>query len=111
MHTNPAGSATSAWDEADRDFFFASRRRHPRCLSDWSSDVCSSDLMALICCRFNWRTTIPLAALTVAALLLLFGGRQTSLSASEGTGQDRIQLWSEALMLFREAPLDRKSVV
>src|SRR5205814_9820689 len=26
-------------------FFFSSRRRHTRCLSDWSSDVCSSDLM------------------------------------------------------------------
>src|SRR5947199_288413 len=23
--------------------FFSSRRRHTRCLSDWSSDVCSSD--------------------------------------------------------------------
>src|SRR5205814_9904319 len=28
-------------------FFFSSRRRHTRCLSDWSSDVCSSDLAAL----------------------------------------------------------------
>src|SRR5262245_63474707 len=27
-----------------RAFFFPSRRRHTRCLSDWSSDVCSSDL-------------------------------------------------------------------
>src|SRR5205814_7789565 len=27
-------------------FFFSSRRRHTRCLSDWSSDVCSSDLAA-----------------------------------------------------------------
>src|SRR5438045_8524806 len=27
-------------------FFFSSRRRHTRCLSDWSSDVCSSDLSA-----------------------------------------------------------------
>src|SRR5947199_5449558 len=27
-------------------FFFSSRRRHTRCLSDWSSDVCSSDLYA-----------------------------------------------------------------
>src|SRR5258705_7122006 len=26
-------------------FFFSSRRRHTRWLSDWSSDVCSSDLM------------------------------------------------------------------
>src|SRR5437899_1819017 len=24
--------------------FFSRRRRHTRCLSDWSSDVCSSDL-------------------------------------------------------------------
>src|SRR5947199_10366009 len=28
-------------------FFFSSRRRHTRCLSDWSSDVCSSDLAHL----------------------------------------------------------------
>src|SRR5205814_7703547 len=26
-------------------FFFSSRRRHTRCLSDLSSDVCSSDLI------------------------------------------------------------------
>src|ERR1035441_7323843 len=29
-------------------FFFSSRRRHTRCLSDWSSDVCSSDLLGLM---------------------------------------------------------------
>src|SRR5262245_27343492 len=29
-------------------FFFSSRRRHTRCLSDWSSDVCSSDLWGLL---------------------------------------------------------------
>src|SRR5215213_11216375 len=27
-------------------FFFSSRRRHTRLVSDWSSDVCSSDLPA-----------------------------------------------------------------
>src|SRR5438034_7665213 len=27
-------------------FFFSSRRRHTRSLCDWSSDVCSSDLMS-----------------------------------------------------------------
>src|SRR5208282_2944286 len=27
-------------------FFFSSRRRHTRCYRDWSSDVCSSDLVA-----------------------------------------------------------------
>src|SRR5258706_7201039 len=30
-----------------RRFFFSSRRRHTRSLSDWSSDVCSSDLNVL----------------------------------------------------------------
>src|SRR2546429_2762826 len=29
-------------------FFFSSRRRHTRCSRDWSSDVCSSDLQALV---------------------------------------------------------------
>src|SRR3989442_10197638 len=28
-------------------FFFSSRRRHTRCGRDWSSDVCSSDLLQL----------------------------------------------------------------
>src|SRR5207245_11039570 len=28
-------------------FFFSSRRRHTRCYRYWSSDVCSSDLIAL----------------------------------------------------------------
>src|SRR5436305_14058189 len=29
-----------------RFFFFSSRRRHTRCGRDWSSDVCSSDLLS-----------------------------------------------------------------
>src|SRR5438034_4102789 len=29
-------------------FFFSSRRRHTRSLCDWSSDVCSSDLLKLL---------------------------------------------------------------
>src|SRR5258706_16362044 len=29
-----------------QSFFFSSRRRHTRLVSDWSSDVCSSDLPA-----------------------------------------------------------------
>src|SRR5262249_60096936 len=28
-------------------FFFSSRRRHTRLVSDWSSDVCSSDLIVV----------------------------------------------------------------
>src|SRR6266498_3712996 len=29
-------------------FFFSSRRRHTRCGRDWSSDVCSSDLLSAL---------------------------------------------------------------
>src|ERR1019366_972785 len=32
-------------------FFFSSRRRHTRLVSDWSSDVCSSDLCLTTCRR------------------------------------------------------------
>src|SRR5437899_9100239 len=40
-------------------FFFSSRRRHTRCLSDWSSDVCSSDLCAA-CKRHEGDVSRPL---------------------------------------------------
>src|SRR5258706_192124 len=35
-------------------FFFSSRRRHTRLVSDWSSDVCSSDLPFSIGIRPAW---------------------------------------------------------
>src|SRR5436853_74180 len=38
------GFAIQRLMNAMRQFFFSSRRRHTSCLSDWSSDVCSSDL-------------------------------------------------------------------
>src|SRR2546429_2347878 len=37
-------------------FFFSSRRRHTRCSRDWSSDVCSSDLVRVDRTRLNKRT-------------------------------------------------------
>src|SRR2546429_2967412 len=36
---------TLGWDGGCSFFFFSSRRRHTRCSRDWSSDVCSSDLI------------------------------------------------------------------
>src|ERR1039458_9376273 len=39
-----AGICVRKVDLVRNVFFFSSRRRHTRCLSDWSSDVCSSDL-------------------------------------------------------------------
>src|SRR5258705_11545570 len=41
-------------------FFFSSRRRHTRCLSDWSSDVCSSDLKQKTAygCLSDWSSDV-----------------------------------------------------
>src|SRR2546429_9546232 len=36
-------------------FFFSSRRRHTRCSRDWSSDVCSSDLVVARLFRLWYR--------------------------------------------------------
>src|ERR1039458_229423 len=41
---NRARYAVDVGQVSTRIEFFSSRRRHRRCLSDWSSDVCSSDL-------------------------------------------------------------------
>src|SRR6266436_5073758 len=40
-------------------FFFSSRRRHTRCSRDWSSDVCSSDLVENLRGIFS-RATAPI---------------------------------------------------
>src|SRR5438093_13537212 len=55
-----------------RMFFFSSRRRHTRLVSDWSSDVCSSDLDtgAIPCIRQSepfpicWAVHLPLPVVT-----------------------------------------------
>src|ERR1035438_10657599 len=44
LATNSDNLSTTHHYYVDFYFFFSSRRRHTRCLSDWSSDVCSSDL-------------------------------------------------------------------
>src|SRR5438132_6955700 len=63
-------------------FFFSSRRRHTRSLCDWSSDVCSSDLIAgvaVLLIAFLPMLKIlrdPLVGLVALVVLLLglFGG-------------------------------------
>src|SRR2546426_2647106 len=41
-------------------FFFSSRRRHTRLQGDWSSDVCSSDLVVRLYLRKEGLPSIPL---------------------------------------------------
>src|SRR5947199_6121298 len=69
-------------------FFFSSRRRHTRCLSDWSSDVCSSDLESSLK-GTDAAQSPPLAPVQV----------QKGLSTSSG----------QFTALFTVAALDRKS--
>src|SRR5256885_10976745 len=42
-----------------RFFFFSSRRRHTRLQGDWSSDVCSSDLISGHGCDDSIRRDLP----------------------------------------------------
>src|SRR5437016_14635755 len=51
-------------------FFFSSRRRHTRLVSDWSSDVCSSDLLPM---RLKSRITeVLLAFLSIISPAIAF---------------------------------------
>src|SRR5437899_3059736 len=63
-------------------FFFSSRRRHTRCLSDWSSDVCSSDLaLSVSSCRASSAET--------DAGDRRQGLRQRSVARAAGTARNR----------------------
>src|SRR5258705_4883711 len=54
-------------------FFFSSRRRHTRCLSDWSSDVCSSDLLLLVSLAALFLLVARFSAVPGRAWFLLIG--------------------------------------
>jgi hypothetical protein len=60
---------------------------------------------ALFYARYGWRAALVLGAPLVPAAVVLFGGRMASFSTAGGTGQSRIQIWSDCLDQFREAPL------
>jgi hypothetical protein len=62
-------------------------------------------LVILLVGRFGWRRALPLLIATLPAVFILFAGRQTNLSATSDTGQQRIQIWSDGLVLFRATPL------
>src|SRR5471030_2100809 len=61
-------------------FVFSSRRRHTRCLSDWSSDVCSSDLTnpnVVEHCRIRGVPIVPGVATPTDIELALSHGAET----------------------------------
>src|SRR5215213_11457852 len=54
-------------------FFFSSRRRHTRLVSDWSSDVCSSDLEPFLVLGAPGATYITMGNLQVMLNVIDFG--------------------------------------
>lgn len=62
-------------------------------------------LTVFLVSRHGWRTALLLGVFLVPALFMSLGDRQTDLSTQEGTAQDRIQIWSDAVMTMRQAPL------
>src|SRR5262245_55784605 len=78
-------------------FFFSSRRRHTRCLSDWSSDVCSSDLGA------NGAAQAILDCRALSEALLASADPIAALKAYEAK---RLPATSEVVLANREAPPD-----
>jgi O-antigen ligase len=61
-------------------------------------------LGSFLLARYGWRKALPFGILVLPALLFLSGGRQADFSLDSGTGQERIRLWSDGLVLFMRAP-------
>lgn len=55
--------------------------------------------------RFGWARTLPFAAAVLPVLALVLAQRSTAITLTEDTAQDRLQLWSMALTMFREQPV------
>jgi hypothetical protein len=62
-------------------------------------------LATLIHLKFGSKKTLLLGLMFLPVFLISFAGRMTTFSADEGTGQTRIQLWSEGLDILRMSPL------
>ena len=64
-------------------------------------------LMILSCIKLGPKKTLIMGLIAAPAVLVLFGGRMTRIDVTDShdTSQERIQLWSAGLDLFREAPL------
>src|SRR5258706_6867812 len=84
-------------------FFFSSRRRHTRLVSDWSSDVCSSDLFFI---SFNGTNRGGIARVNTT------GGLDTTFNSNPGaSGSVRAIAVQDDGKVAVGGGLDRKSVV
>jgi len=62
-------------------------------------------LIALFYTRYGRAKTLLVGSLIIPIFLVAFAGRQTNMSTSEGTGQQRIKLWNEGFVAMRSSPV------
>jgi O-antigen ligase len=62
-------------------------------------------MVTLFHLKFGGKKTMILGLLFLPLLFFVFAGRMTTISTEDGTGQARIQLWSDGLNIFQQSPL------
>src|SRR5256884_7315736 len=85
-------------------FFFSSRRRHTRCSRDWSSDVCSSDLLSYSAWRSRFGADPAIVGKTIRLNRLPYTVLGVAPPDFHGT---ELFYWPEVWVPM----IDRKSVV
>jgi O-antigen ligase len=61
-------------------------------------------VLCLLYARFGAKTATLLTVLCLP-VMLVFKGRQTNITISEGTGHQRLEIWAEGWTLFRQSPI------
>src|SRR5207248_5817536 len=86
-------------------FFFSSRRRHTRSYGDWSSDVCSSDLLQYV----PYRGTGPAMNDLVAGQIDMIVDQTSNSIQQVRAGNIRAYAITDAKRVESAADIDRKS--
>src|SRR2546429_238446 len=92
-------------------FFFSSRRRHTRCSRDWSSDVCSSDLVPVGLFLSSGLDSGAIAALAAKATTGIQSFTLTFPGAAFDEGEAARAVASRYRTQHAEVPLDGGAIV
>src|SRR6266568_6720863 len=92
-------------------FFFSSRRRHTRWNCDWSSDVCSSDLGALVAAAMGALGEVGLRVCQGAAWTTDAPFRETAAAIERARARNILAVEMEAAALYAFAQAREKPVL
>ena len=62
-------------------------------------------LFAFLLNGFGTKKSLVLSVLVLPAVMFAFAGRQTEMSTSEGTAQQRIKIWNDGFVALRSSPV------